>query len=170
VLVSRSRAARHKRANNNPNHGQYMTAQSTKTEGKRKVTQSLKTRRKRARLTEGQIDKIVDTAKTCPALTHKAIADLNHVERSTVSKILEKYNIQTGDADQYERQRATIFRGLQHKFLSSITDDDIAKTPAVQRVTSAAILYDKERLEQGKSTGNIAVLIDQIRQIKASET
>lgn len=32
------------------------------------------------------------------------------------------------------------------------------------------ILYDKGRLEDGKSSGNYSILIDQIRQIKASET
>ncbi|MBM2835189.1 MAG: hypothetical protein HW406_2350, partial [Candidatus Brocadiaceae bacterium] len=42
--------------------------------------------------------------------------------------------------------------------LNSIDSDAIKGMQPYQRIVGASIMYDKERLEQGKSTGNINIL------------
>lgn len=45
---------------------------------------------------------------------------------------------------------------LQAQIIQSITPTDLTKANLRDKVTAAAILYDKERLEMGLSTQNIA--------------
>jgi hypothetical protein len=59
-----------------------------------------------------------------------------------------------------------VFAGLQERILKSITDEAIKKTPAIQLVTAASILYDKERLERGESTSKVSVLVGAIKELQ----
>jgi hypothetical protein len=93
-------------------------------------------------------------------------ADCNH---ALVSRILATYNIEQNQVDEYRKHRADILAGLQHKILSSLTEGDIKDASALQRVTAAGILYDKERLETGKTTANIGTLIARIQDIQREE-
>jgi len=52
----------------------------------------------------------------------------------------------------YKEHRADVFAGLGSKILNSL---DVKKLPEQVKVTQAAILYDKERLERGQSTSNV---------------
>ena len=65
----------------------------------------------------------------------------------------------------YKDQRADSLAGLQVKLLNAIDDDKLKKASAFQLVGSAALLYDKERLERGQATSISAV---DIRQLIAS--
>lgn len=60
------------------------------------------------------------------------------------------------DVADFRIKRADVFADLQLKVLANITPDKLAKCSAQQLATIAAILYDKERLEAGKSTENVA--------------
>ncbi len=57
---------------------------------------------------------------------------------------------------QYVNHRPTVFAHIQRIILNSITDADIKKANLRDKIVSAGILYDKERLETGQSTQNIA--------------
>ena len=83
-------------------------------------------------------------------------ADCNH---ALVSRVLSRYNIEQDQVDGYKRNRADILAGLQHRIISSITDEDIQKAPMGSRVLAAAQLYDKERLERGQGSGDKPMLI-----------
>ena len=87
----------------------------------------------------------------------QAAKDLG-VCRDSVMK--RKLNLPVGalvtDLAEFKIKRGDIFADLQRKTLSAITPDKLAACSAQQLATIAAILYDKERLESGKSTENIA--------------
>ena len=63
----------------------------------------------------------------------------------------------TPQAEQFKEQRADVLAFYQQKLLNSLTDSDIKRMPPGSRLTGFGILYDKERLERGQSTDNIAV-------------
>ena len=84
-------------------------------------------------------------------------ADCNH---ALVSRVLSRYNIEQDQVDGYKRNRADILAGLQHRIISSITDEDIQKAPMGSRVLAAAQLYDKERLERGQGSGDKPISIN----------
>ena len=90
-------------------------------------------------------------------LTHEEIAKLTDCERTTVTKVLGKYNIYKQDVEDYRANRADIFAGLQERITKSISDDEIKKAPLGTRITMLGIIYDKERLESGQSTLNASI-------------
>jgi hypothetical protein len=59
---------------------------------------------------------------------------------------------------------------MQDKILNSVTDDDIKGMPVGQRIMSYGILYDKERLETGKSSVNIAQLVAHVEDLQRIES
>ena len=59
--------------------------------------------------------------------------------------------------ESFKEQRADVLAVYQQKLLNSLTDSDIKRMPPGSRLTGFGILYDKERLERGQSTDNIAV-------------
>lgn len=124
-----------------------MAAQSIGMKRKKPVTTVTRKRRP----TKKQ-ENILTTKQSHPDLNTVEIATLCNTDHSHVVKTLQRYGIDYGVVPDYEKHRAQIFSGMQHRLLSSITDEDIQKTPAIQRLTGAAILYDKERLERGQST------------------
>jgi len=58
--------------------------------------------------------------------------------------------------DHFKDNRADTLAYLQTKLLNTLTDSEVKKISPGSRITGAAILYDKERLERGKSSVNIA--------------
>jgi hypothetical protein len=62
------------------------------------------------------------------------------------------------EVNEFRDHRAEVLAGLQHRIIQSITSADIKKAPMGSRVLAAAQLYDKERLETGKTTSNLAVV------------
>ncbi len=101
--------------------------------------------------------KILNTVSTKPELTTREVAKLCDTDHSHVVRVMQRYGIVNNYVHDYKANRADIFAGLQHILLSSITPDDIQKAPLGSRVLAACQIYDKERLERGQSTGNMAV-------------
>jgi len=56
----------------------------------------------------------------------------------------------------FKEQKADILASKQRQLLDTLSSDEIKKMSPGSRVTAFAILYDKERLERGQSTENIA--------------
>ncbi|MBW2003076.1 MAG: hypothetical protein JRI72_00465 [Deltaproteobacteria bacterium] len=78
------------------------------------------------------------------------------IAKSTLSKRLQHLNIQPNGLKKYKEHRADLLAYYQLQLLSALTPADIKKMSPVQRITCFGILYDKERLERGQSTENIA--------------
>ena len=115
--------------------------------------------------TEKQV-KILDTSTEHPDLTTRQVAAICDTSHSHVIQTLQRYGIDANEVKDYTSNRDKVFSGLQHRLLQSVTDADIKEASLLQRVTAAGILYDKERLETGKSTANLGVLIAQIESLQ----
>jgi hypothetical protein len=105
---------------------------------------------------------IVKTATEHPDLTTREIGAIANCSHVNVVETLKRYGINKQDVDNYKTHRADIIAGLQHRLLKSVTDEDIKKAPLGSRILAAAQLYDKERLETGKTTGNLAMITFQM--------
>jgi len=90
-------------------------------------------------------------------LTERQIGKLTGTTQQNVHRTLQRYNIDTKQLTGFKKARADIMAGLQDNILSTIDPDIINKSSLKDRIISASILYDKERLETGKSTSNIAL-------------
>jgi hypothetical protein len=89
-------------------------------------------------------------------LSFSQIAKIVGCSKVNVSLRLKYAGYDQGEIKIYKKNRANIFAWMQDKLLSSITEDDIKKTPVGSRILGVAQLYDKERLETDQSSANIA--------------
>jgi len=96
--------------------------------------------------------KIIDTAQHHPNLSTREIGAIAGTDHAYVIRTLERYGIDKETTERFKTNRADIFAGVQEKFISSITVEDLQKASLYQKVTAAAILYDKERLERGQAS------------------
>lgn len=88
-------------------------------------------------------------------LSYQQVADLCGCSKANVIRRLKEYQEDIKDIDSFKKNRADIFVFHQSRLLKSITTDDIKSMAPASRITAAAILYDKERLERGQSTSNV---------------
>ena len=91
-------------------------------------------------------------------LSYTEIAKLTGCSRQNVQQRLETVEYSKEDIENFKKHRGDVFAFLQSKLINSIDSDAIKGMQPYQRIIGASILYDKERLEQGKSTGNINIL------------
>jgi hypothetical protein len=110
---------------------------------------------------------IIKAKQEHPDLTTREIAKMVDCDHSNVVRTLQRYGIDQQATEDFKARRADVFAGLQERILKSITDEAIQKTPAIQLVTAASILYDKERLERGQSTDNQSVIVTHIRDLQS---
>ena len=89
-------------------------------------------------------------------LTYLEIAQIFGVTQTTVHERLQGYIPEDSNLSAFKLNRADIMAAKQEQILKSLSQDDIQKASAYQRVGMYGILYDKERLERGQSTANVA--------------
>jgi len=114
-------------------------------------------------------ERIVKLKTSNPTLSERQIAELAGCSKSSVHLALERYGIKPERIEDYKSNRADIFAGLQDRIFSKLTDAALEKTPAIQLVTAASILYDKERLERGQSTSNVDVKVTAALEVELSQ-
>jgi len=94
-------------------------------------------------------------------LTHEAIAKSLGVSRGAVTKALKKVPpsvLAARNVETFRNARADIFAEAQRLALTYLMDPTKLKAASPQQLmTVIGILYDKERLEQGKATEHVAV-------------
>ena len=83
-------------------------------------------------------------------------ADHLECSKQNISNRLKAIGIKPGGIKQFKENRAELLAYYQLQLLQSLTPDEIKKIPPGSRATTFGILYDKERLERGESTQNIA--------------
>ena len=95
-------------------------------------------------------------------LTNAQIARYLGCSESTISeglKELMKYMPSMEDLESFRKVKGDILEGVQWQILSSLSDSDsLEKASYLQRATAFAVIYDKLRLELGKSTENLNVI------------
>jgi len=90
-------------------------------------------------------------------LSYDEIGSMIGRSKQTVHQRLQPYKDAIENLPVFKENRADIFAIHQQRLLNSLSDDDIKKIPPGSRFTGVGILYDKERLERGQSTGNISM-------------
>jgi len=89
-------------------------------------------------------------------LTITQAAKRLNCDKSNVSTHLKRNGIVPGYLKSYKQHRADVLANWQYKLLKSITTDDLKSASLSQKVIAYGVMYDKERLERGQSTENIA--------------
>jgi len=87
-----------------------------------------------------------------------AIAKMVGVSPQAVHQAMSRYIKDIDALKDYKDNRADILADKQGMLLSSITPAEVKKMQPRDRVVAYGILYDKERLERGQSTQNVASL------------
>jgi hypothetical protein len=65
-----------------------------------------------------------------------------------------------GQLESYAEERKSILNAAEMKLLGAVLDEDaIKKAPLAARTMAFGVLYDKRRLEEGKSTENLGILV-----------
>lgn len=114
----------------------------------------------------GKAEQIIALQTEHPKITRREVAKQVECSPSYVQEVLERYGILKENIDDYKEHRADILAGLQTRIIKSISEQDIQKASLLQRLSGLGIAYDKERLERGKSTSNIAQLHADIAKIR----
>jgi predicted DNA-binding protein YlxM (UPF0122 family) len=91
-------------------------------------------------------------------LSYAEIGKMAGVSKQAVHQRLAPYRDAIENLPAFKEHRADLFAVQQSRLLNSLTDADIKRMAPASRVVSAGILYDKERLESGKSTTNQAII------------
>ena len=116
------------------------------------------------------ITKVLDQVRRNPQLTTREIGALNGVSHVAVVNLFKRHGIEKARIDEYKTNRADFLAGLQEKVLQSITVSDLEKASLRDKVISAGVLFDKERLERGQSTVNLASIYSQALESRAPDT
>lgn len=107
------------------------------------------------------------TLATITPATPVEIAETVNTSRQMVHQVMERYGITPNQAESYKEHRADILAGMQARLLGQIDDERLKKAPAGSLVLAACQLYDKERLERGMSTANLASIHADIAALRA---
>ena len=83
-------------------------------------------------------------------------ANLLGCTKSNIKQRLTNHGIIPGYLKKYKENRADILATYQGIILNSLTPNDLKRAGLSQKIMAYGVLYDKERLERGQSTENIA--------------
>jgi predicted DNA-binding protein YlxM (UPF0122 family) len=105
-------------------------------------------------------------------LTYQEIADIQGVTKQAIQSALSKLIPQKDSIEPFKKHRSDIFANTQMKMLNAyhnLTDDEQKELVKRRGLVDMGIIYDKERIESGKSTDNIALVLDSVQQIRAMQ-
>ena len=102
------------------------------------------------------IERLIELRKK--NLSYPEIAKIVNIHPKNVYIRLKPIIDDIDNTHLFRKHRTDILSYWQSKIIQSITRADLEKASLRDKIISASILYDKERLESGKSTQNIAYL------------
>lgn len=100
---------------------------------------------------------IIEAVETHNLSIPQAAKLLGCSERNIYAR-LEQVGLRPGQLQKYKDHRADILASYQQIILNSFTKEDLKKAGLSQKIMAYGVLYDKERLERGQSTDNIAYM------------
>ena len=89
-------------------------------------------------------------------LTLEQIGKLVGCSHQNISYRLQPFMEEIEGLKSFKDNRADVLAAYQHRILNSLQATDLGKSSPYQKVGMFGILYDKERLERGQSTSNVA--------------
>lgn len=117
------------------------------------------------------IEKIIKYRKQ--GLSINEIGDLVGISKQAVYQRLQPYLHELDTLEDYKTHRADIIALKGKEILKHLDSNRLEKASAYQLAGMYGILYDKERLERGESTQNVASVhgdIESIRALKLGKT
>jgi DNA-binding transcriptional regulator YhcF (GntR family) len=103
-----------------------------------------------------RIKDILTLAKEKPTLSQRELAKELGVSRNTVKKALDKVSDFKEEIELFRKQRGDILDEKQALILRAINSKKVSEAKLRDLAVAAGILFDKNRLERGLSTNNIA--------------
>ena len=100
--------------------------------------------------------RVVEEYRNNPNITMTKLGEKAGVARQTASAYLAKYGIDKAELDMFVENRVDIVRSKQQQILDALTPDKLEKAAARDLMVGYGILLDKDRLESGQSTSNVA--------------
>lgn len=85
-------------------------------------------------------------------LTYQEIANLLGCTKENICQRLRPYKQTIDNLKSVKEHRADTLTVVSSSILNSLTEEDIKKSSAYQKVGMFGVLYDKERLERGQVT------------------
>lgn len=115
----------------------------------------------RKKSTPGKLtpEKVIQLKQLNPNLTTTQIAKLNDVDHSAIVRCFQRYGINKEHLEAFKMNRGDILAGIQETVAASLTVEDIKGASVRDRTILLGTLYDKERLERGQSTQNVATIL-----------
>ena len=105
------------------------------------------------------ISQVLERKLQCPGITTRQLAAEQGVTQGAISNLFQKLNISHKHIEEFKGNRADILAGIQSTVLATLVEDDIKKASIRDRAILFGTLYDKERLERGQSTQNVATIL-----------
>ena len=102
-------------------------------------------------------------------LSQTQAAKILGCDRSSISKRLKAADYVPGQLKTFKETRADVFAYHQLEILKHLTSAKLKSSTAYQLTGMLALLYDKERLERGESTENVAHIHSIAKQIRDKE-
>lgn len=124
--------------------------------------------RRRKRRKDAKLDIPDAVAHLQAGLSLRQAADIQGVHKSTLHEALGRYGISVDRVRAYQQHRADVMSAIQERMAEqvlSMPDARLAKE-ALPLMSSLGIAYDKERLERGQSTANVALVSVDLSEFK----
>jgi hypothetical protein len=120
------------------------------------------------------VKNVIRLKQNNPEMTQADIARAVGRDRSTVTRTLKRYNMDTKRVDGYNAAKSLLLSGIEERLLSNVTQKKIDDASLKDLAVSYGIFNDKNRLEQGKATvitnlSDIVMLIDKDEKQKLIE-
>ena len=103
--------------------------------------------------------KLIKTAQENPNLTTRQLGTLMNTSHVAIVHAFKRYGLDRERIESFKVNRADIMAGPQETVAASFTEEDIKKASVRDRTILFGTLYDKERLERGQSTQNVATIL-----------
>lgn len=102
--------------------------------------------------------KIIQCTKNGTHPSQREVAEIVGCSKTTVVEVLAKYGIRHNEVEEFKTNRADILAGKTQELIQALDADKIKTMPGRDLLVGIGILTDKERLERGQSTANVASL------------
>ena len=102
-------------------------------------------------------------------LSYAQIGKIVGCSKENVIQRIKPFQTSIDNLPSIKENRADLLATVSDTILNSLTEADIKKAPAGQRVMMYGILYDKERLERGQATQNIATLSADLEALRSAK-
>jgi len=110
--------------------------------------------------------KIVVKSMVDAGMTYREVQKILPISLGYISSIVKEFGSNNELVAAYRNNRADILAHDQLTYRSYITPEKLEKASARELELMRCMAYDKERLERGESTENVAVITEAIQDLR----